>query len=1018
MVINIIDREFNFIGQIDQYESFIAPKKYNGIGHFELHLSSIALYANDLVEENIIFTDERKAYIILYRKRDSKDNKVVIRGVELKSYLSRMIIFPPTGSAYFRINSNAETIMKEYVSSQLARKNITNIEVALNKNRGTSFVYQSRYKNLADELEKISLASGLGWDVTLDLDNKKFVFDVVEGRDITVNQDVLPPAIFSVDYDNVEEQTLEESKMDYANVAIVAGQGEGVDREIYVSGDTEGLDNIELFVDARDLEKASDLPDRGIQKLKEVEKTLVFDSKVLTDKNLIYEEDYKLGDIATIQNADWDITVDRRITEVAEIYEENGFRLDVTFGEGLPTLSEKIKQATDQPISEDRQGEPGTPGQSGKDGYSIEYDWKGTELGIKREDEAIFGYTNLRGEQGVQGPQGLQGPKGDTGTRGPEGTQGKQGIKGDTGERGPQGVQGLKGDKGDPFVYTDFTPTQIEGLKVKGDTGARGPQGLKGDTGLTGAKGDKGDPFIYSDFTPTQLNGLKIKGDKGDVGPQGPIGKTGPQGKQGIKGDVGPKGNTGLKGDKGNDGYTPIKNIDYFDGAKGDKGEQGIQGPKGDKGDKGDVGAKGIQGLPGLNGKSIEYIWNGTKLGLRIEGEIVYQYVDLKGEKGDTGLQGERGLQGLKGDTGLTGATGKSIQYLWNGTQLGIRVEGESVYQYVNLKGDTGPKGNDGYTPIKGKDYFDGEKGEKGDTGARGIQGLKGDKGDAFTYSDFTQPQLLGLKGDKGDTGPRGPQGIQGPKGDAIADSVEWNKVLNKPNTFKPSSHTQDWDTITQKPSIIEVKTQSFYVDGDADTFYPVVFSSITGSTFFGGQLTHVYRRYNDIAPPWYSSTHKGGLNVKLENYLAGWGGVICYMDIMFSQTYAQVIADIQVAGPDTNTIIMWLRGGHAKYHLETTAPSVRINPVIGTFVHKEGTQYERSYPVKTSAEKLFVRNSRRNKIFGGINLYAGSTYNNPSTAKEVFHGGNFDPEDTQKIITSKTEPSNLNPDDQWHKEY
>lgn len=34
-------------------------------------------------------------------------------------------------------------------------------------------------------------------------------------------------------------------------------------------------------------------------------------------------------------------------------------------------------------------------------------------------------------------------------------------------------------------------------------------------------------------------------------------------------------------------------------------------------------------------------------------------------------------------------------------------------------------KGKDGYTPVKGVDYFDGGKGDKGDTG------LKGDKGDA-----------------------------------------------------------------------------------------------------------------------------------------------------------------------------------------------------------------------------------------------------------------------------------------------
>ena len=53
----------------------------------------------------------------------------------------------------------------------------------------------------------------------------------------------------------------------------------------------------------------------------------------------------------------------------------------------------------------------------------------------------------------------------------------------------------------------------------------------------------------------------------------------------------------------------------------------------------------------------------------------------------------------------------------------------------------------DGHTPIKGVDYFDGEK---------------GDKGDPFRYEDFTPEQLASLKGDKGDKGDNGKDGADG----------------------------------------------------------------------------------------------------------------------------------------------------------------------------------------------------------------------------------------------------------------
>lgn len=57
--------------------------------------------------------------------------------------------------------------------------------------------------------------------------------------------------------------------------------------------------------------------------------------------------------------------------------------------------------------------------------------------------------------------------------------------------KGPKGDRGLTGPQGEPFKYEDFTPEQLEALKVKGD------------------KGDKGDAFTYADFTPEQLESLK-----------------------------------------------------------------------------------------------------------------------------------------------------------------------------------------------------------------------------------------------------------------------------------------------------------------------------------------------------------------------------------------------------------------------------------------------------------------------------------------------------------------------------
>ncbi len=133
--------------------------------------------------------------------------------------------------------------------------------------------------------------------------------------------------------------------MDYGNFAIVAGQGEGANREIITVGsDDTGLDKHIIFVDARDLENSDDLPRKGEAKLNEHKRVLTFQSEILPEGPFKYEKDWKLGDIVTVKNKDWGVTMDTRITEVTEIYEAGGFKLNVTFGESLPTLMDKIQR--------------------------------------------------------------------------------------------------------------------------------------------------------------------------------------------------------------------------------------------------------------------------------------------------------------------------------------------------------------------------------------------------------------------------------------------------------------------------------------------------------------------------------------------------------------------------------------------------------------------------------------------------------------------------------------------------
>ena len=92
-----------------------------------------------------------------------------------------------------------------------------------------------------------------------------------------------------------------------------------------------------------------------------------------------------------------------------------------------------------------------------------------------------------------------------------------QGVEYYKGDPGPKGDTGPRGEKGEPFRFEDFTPEQLESLKVKGDTGPAGEPG---------AKGEKGDAFTYADFTEEQLEALR--------GPAGRDGINGRDGEDGV----------------------------------------------------------------------------------------------------------------------------------------------------------------------------------------------------------------------------------------------------------------------------------------------------------------------------------------------------------------------------------------------------------------------------------------------------------------------------------------------------
>ena len=290
----------------------------------------------------------------------------LIKGYALKSIIAQRITMPPSHTAYDNKSGSYETVMKHYVNANLVnpvdgRRKIPQLVIAPDLQRGSYTTYSSRFKNLAEEMSTLSLASGLGWDVSIDITNKQWVFDIVEGRNLTAGQSLLPPVIFSPQFESLKSLQYVQSELNYKNTAYVAGQGEGVERRVIELGNYSAINRHEVFIDARDVAEADEdeqplpeqqiiqaLTDRGQQQLNELLQEEYLEGQILTNSPFRYQADYDYGDITTIQNLDWGITMDARITDIKEIYEANGFSIEATFGNSRPTLIQKIKQELSQ----------------------------------------------------------------------------------------------------------------------------------------------------------------------------------------------------------------------------------------------------------------------------------------------------------------------------------------------------------------------------------------------------------------------------------------------------------------------------------------------------------------------------------------------------------------------------------------------------------------------------------------------------------------------------------------------
>ena len=237
MDIWVLDKTLEANDIVDTFNSLIWTDRYDEYGDFEIYTSvtdqalsllQMDYYLQSRSSEHVMIIEE-----VLIDTDPENGNSVTITGRSLESLLSRRIVWTQTlldGSVQDCIK---KLLDENVISPKDVNRKIPNFVFETSAEKAVTepkITAQFTGDNLYDVISEICRLTGLGFKVTLN-DKKQFVFKLYAGADRTYAQTENPYVVFSPKFENIANSNYLESKKEYKNVALVAGEGEGAERK-------------------------------------------------------------------------------------------------------------------------------------------------------------------------------------------------------------------------------------------------------------------------------------------------------------------------------------------------------------------------------------------------------------------------------------------------------------------------------------------------------------------------------------------------------------------------------------------------------------------------------------------------------------------------------------------------------------------------------------------------------------------------------------------------------------------
>lgn len=333
------------VGFIDNFSSSYFERYYTGIGQFQIVIETDNKNIIEVIQESDFVEINGNAGVIdsvNYSKGDKFE--IQVNGYELKELIARRIVEPKEGYTHIKINGSPESVIAGIIETQLINPEQVNrtIDGVIDSyaESAETVNYEGRFSNCAEDIQSIAEAYNIGWYAYIK--NNRIHWKIYQGLDRKSGQLVNEPFVVSYNRDSLESSTLTYA-LTGTNSALVAGQGEGTDREVIKIGTESGLKRCEVYIDARDCATLSDMEQRGKEKLAGYGDNIVYDAILSDSIKAHYKDQFDLGDVGTLED-DLIGSIDFRITQLTEVYESDYMALTTTLGYDKKSLLNKLQQ--------------------------------------------------------------------------------------------------------------------------------------------------------------------------------------------------------------------------------------------------------------------------------------------------------------------------------------------------------------------------------------------------------------------------------------------------------------------------------------------------------------------------------------------------------------------------------------------------------------------------------------------------------------------------------------------------